>query len=206
MLPTHALCGMVLASPLVFIAPEFAAIALVAGFLGGVLPDLDLYVGHRKTLHYPVYYAALTVVAVPIAILVTTTATVAVAFFLLGAAVHSVADVFGGGLELRPWEGTSERAVYDHLRGTWIAPRRWVRYDGSPEDLLLSTVLAVPLLVTLGGMLRWIVVTSLVVAGVYTAVRRVLPTAAVFLVESTLLQALPDRVLARVPPRYLESR
>jgi len=96
--------------------------------------------------------------------------------------------------------------VYDHLRGTWIAPRRWVRYDGSPEDLLLSTVLAVPLLVTLGGMLRWIVVTSLVVAGVYTAVRRVLPTAAVFLVESTLLQALPDRVLARVPPRYLESR
>lgn len=207
MLPTHALAGMVLALPLVFIAPEFAGTALVAGLLGGVLPDFDLYVDHRKTLHYPTCFSTFAAVAVPTAILVPTTATVAVAFFLLGAAVHSVADVFGGGLELRPWEGTSERAVYDHFRGTWIAPRRWVRYDGSPEDLLLSTVLAVPLLVTLGGgMLRWLVVVSLVVAGVYTAVRRVLPTVAVFLVESSLLQVFPDRVLAYVPTRYQESR
>lgn len=203
MLPTHALSGMVLALALALAAPEFAGIALVAGLLGGVVPDLDMYVSHRKTLHFPVYYSALAVVAVPVAVAVPAAVTVVAASFLLGAATHSVADVFGGGLELRPWEATSDRAVYDHRRGRWIAPRRWVRYDGAPEDLLLSAVLAVPLLIALDGVLRWIVVASLAVAAVYTAVRRVLPTIAELLVEEFLPQVLPDRILTHIPLRYL---
>jgi hypothetical protein len=59
MLPTHVLIGMVLALPLMVVAPEFATVGLIAGLLGGLFPDLDLYHGHRKTFHYPVYYSVL---------------------------------------------------------------------------------------------------------------------------------------------------
>lgn len=200
MLPTHALWGMALAVPVVVLAPEFAGIALVAGFLGGIVPDLDMYVGHRKTLHYPVYYSALAIPMAVTAILVPTGVAVGVAFFLLGASSHSVSDVFGSGLELRPWEATSDRAVYDHHRDRWIAPRRWIRYDGSPEDLVVSVAIAVPLLTVVEGNLRWIVVATLAVGAVYTVTRRILPGVAVFLV-----QTLPDHALAYVPARYLED-
>ncbi len=205
MLPTHAFTGLLLALPYALAMPEYAGVALGAGFLGGVFPDLDMYVGHRKTLHYPVYFSAFVLAAVPIAVFVPSILTAAAAFFLLGAAVHSVTDIFGGGLELRPWEATSDRAVYDHYRDRWIAPYRWVRYDGAPEDLLLSVALAVPLLFALEGVLRWVVVTSLAVAVVYTAVRRLLPAIAELLFEDQLVSSLPTRVLAYVPTRYLDE-
>jgi hypothetical protein len=102
---------------------------------------------------------------------------------------------------LRPWEGTSDRAVYDHYRGQWLAPRRWVGYDGSPGDLLLSSLLAVPLLVTVDGAFRLAVLAGLAVAVVYTAVRRVLPTLAERLVDD-FGPVLPAVVLAQLPTRY----
>nr|WP_222844923.1 metal-dependent hydrolase [Haloplanus rubicundus] len=204
MLPTHAIAGMVLALPVAYVRPEFAAVALVAGFVGGVVPDLDLYAGHRKTLHYPVYAPPLAAVALVIAAWHPTTATVGVAFVLGGAAVHSLADVLGAGLELRPWEATSDRAVYDHHRGRWIAPRRWVRYDGSPRDLFLAVGLATPLLVTLDATLRGVVLATLAVAVGYTAVRRVLPRLAVFVVERLFVPVVPHSALAYVPARYRE--
>jgi hypothetical protein len=164
MLPTHVLAGMLLAAPLVRVAPELAPVGFAAGFLGGLLPDLDMYTGHRKTLHYPVYYSVLSVPALLAAVLAPSALTVGVALFILGAAFHSVADMYGGGLELRPWEGTSDRAVYDHHRETWIAPRRGVRYDGAVEDLALSVGLAAPLLLLVVGPLRQVVIGTLVVA------------------------------------------
>ncbi|WP_293033867.1 metal-dependent hydrolase [Natronococcus sp.] len=191
---------MALALPLVLVAPEFAPLALVAGLFGGVFPDLDMYVGHRKTLHFPVYYSALAVVAAAVAVLIPSGATVAVAVFLIGAALHCVSDIFGSGLELRPWEGTSDRAVYDHYRGTWIPPRQLVRYDGAPADLLLSLSLSVPLLYTLEGAFRWIVIGTLVVAVTYTAVRRHLADLA-----ATVVRWLPIGVRPYVPERYLED-
>jgi hypothetical protein len=105
---------------------------------------------------------------------------------------------------LRPWEGTSDRAVYDHYRGQWIAPRRWVGYDGSPTDLLLSGALAVPLLSTVDGVFRLAIAAALAVAVVYTAVRRVLPTLAERLVDE-FGAVLPAVVLAQLPTRYQEG-
>lgn len=205
MLPTHALAGMALALPVALAVPELAGLALLAGFVGGILPDLDLYAGHRKTLHYPFYYSLAALVAVAAALVYTSAVTVAVALVLLGAALHSVTDVFGGGLELRPWEGTSQRAVYDHYRGEWIPPRRWVAYDGSPGDLALSVVLAVPLLVAVEGALSMVVLAALTVAVVYTALRRVLPAVAELLVTQVLEPRLPARLLAHVPARYRQQ-
>ena len=197
MLPTHVLAGMLLATPLVRAAPELAPVGFAAGFLGGLLPDLDMYTGHRRTLHYPVYYSALSAPALVAAAAAPSALTVGVALFLLGAALHSVADMYGGGLELRPWEGTSDRAVYDHYRGNWIAPRRGVRYDGAVEDLALSVGLAVPLLLLVGGPLRQIVIGTLVVAAVYTLLRRHLAE-----IAASLIPLLPAAADPYLPERY----
>ena len=196
MLPTHVLGGMLLAVPLVRVAPELAPIGFLAGFLGGLFPDLDMYVGHRKTLHYPVYYSGLAGLALLAALLLPSAVTVGLALFLLGAAVHSVTDMYGGGLELRPWEGNSDRAVYDHYRKRWVAPRRGVRYDGAVEDLALSVGLSLPLLFLLDGPLRLIVLATLLVAAVYTVLRRRLAELAALvipLVPAVLTPYLPDR-------------
>jgi len=182
MLPTHALAGMLLGLAVAQFAPGVGSVAVVAGLVGGVLPDLDVFVGHRRTLHYPVYYAVAAVPAGLLALVVPATVTVALAVLLAAAALHSASDALGGGLEPRPWEGRSDRAVYDHHNERWIAPRRWVRYDGSPGDLVLSVALALVLLLALDGSLAWLVGLLLAVATVYTAVRRLLPTLAALLV------------------------
>ncbi|MFB6095870.1 MAG: metal-dependent hydrolase [Haloferacaceae archaeon] len=203
MLPTHALAGMLLALPVAAVAPEYAPAALAAGFVGGVLPDLDLYAGHRKTLHFPTYYAVLGAGGLVAAALSPSTTSVAAAVLLLAAALHSVSDVFGGGLELRPWEATSERAVYDHVRGRWLAPKRWIRYDGAPEDLALSVGLAAALWTSVDGTLRLAVGGALAVAVVYAATRRVLPRLAELLVGRVLAVYAPASLVAAIPERYL---
>jgi hypothetical protein len=173
---THAAMGVTLAAPLVAVAPEFAPVAALAAFVGGVFPDLDLLSGqHRRTLHFPVYYGAAGLVSGVAALVSPNAATVGVAFFLLSAAVHCVADAAGGGLELRPWEATDDRGVYVHPASRWIRPRRWVRYDGAPEDLVLAGAFSVPGLLLFDGTVRTLTVVGLAVSVVYTAVRKRLP-------------------------------
>ncbi len=205
MLPTHALFGMVLALPVAALAPEHATAALVAGLAGGVLPDLDLYAGHRRTLHYPVGYSVLAGVAAVVAVGAPSAPTISAALLFAAAASHSLLDTLGGGLELRPWKATDDRAVYDHVRGRWIAPRRWVRYDGAPEDLLLAVGLAIPLRLHVAPPFERVVVASLVVAVAYAATRRVLPRVARVLATELLPGRVPPSLLARVPERYVED-
>ena len=200
MLPTHALAGMALGLPLVVLAPELAPVALVGGFIGGIVPDLDLYAGHRRTLHYPTLYP---IAALPLALLalaVTTPVAVAVAFVLLGAALHCRMDLYGGGLELRPWEGTSERAVYDHVDGEWLPPRRLVAYDGSKGDLAITAAIGVPLLLFAEPPLTILVAVTIVVAVLYVILRRRLAALA-----PTVFGLLPEPIESHVPDRYRES-
>lgn len=203
MLPTHALAGMLLALPVALLAPEHAPTVLAAGLFGGVLPDLDLYTGHRRTLHFPVYYSLLAGVVGVAAVLQPTGLTVGAAVLFAAAALHCLADAFGGGLELRPWEGTSDRAVYNHYRGHWITPRRWVRYDGAPEDFLLTLALAAPLWLMVGDPYRPVVGLAVVVAAGYAATRRLLPRLASLLFGRLLPRYLPETVVAVAPDRYL---
>jgi hypothetical protein len=176
MATTHAAVGLLLAVPLTVVTPDLAPVAALAGVAGGVFPDLDLLAGvHRRTLHFPNYYwlgAGPTLVAAAVA---PGPVTVAVAYFFLSASVHSVSDVFGAGTEPRPWERTSDEAVYAHSRGRWLAPRYWVRYDGAPEDYLLTVLCFSPGLVVFGPTVRRVTVAFLVVGGCYTLVRKHLP-------------------------------
>lgn len=199
MATTHALVGAALGASVATVSPELAPVAALAGFAGGLAPDLDLYAGHRKTLHFPVYFSLLAVPAVAAALLWTGPATVALALFLVAAALHSVSDVIGGGLELRPWEGTSDRGVYSHYHGTWIAPRQWIRYDGAPEDFALGTVVALVPLLLVDGPIDALIAAALVVSFGYTLVRRRLPD-----LGERIVAALPDPVLEYVPARFLD--
>ncbi|MFP8951842.1 metal-dependent hydrolase [Natrialbaceae archaeon A-arb3/5] len=198
MASTHAFAGLVLAAVLAVLAPQFAFAVAVAAIAGGLFPDLDLYAGHRRTLHFPVYYWLLALPTSIVAVLVPTQATVAVAVFLLAAAVHSFMDIFGGGLELKPWRETSNRAVYSHYHGRWLEPRRWVRYDGSPMDLALAGALAVPGLVIFDGYIQTVMLALLAISAGYTLVRK--PLAGV---AEWLLERIPDPVLAYLPERFL---
>lgn len=199
MLPTHVLVGAAVAAPVLWLAPDLAPAALAGGLVGGTLPDLDLYTAHRRHLHYPTGYAVAAVPAAVTAALLRTPWLVALAFVLFAAAVHCRMDRYGGGLELRPWEGTSERAVYDHVRGHWRVPKRWVRYDGAPEDLLLAVVVGTPLLVVLEGPFRTVVGAALAVALTYGLLRRHLAELA-----PTVFGYVPEPLEAYVPERYEE--
>lgn len=199
MLPTHALVGLAVATPLLVLAPDLATTGLAAALVGSVLPDLDMYAGHRRSLHYPTMFSVLAVPLVLVAAVVPTAPTVAAAFLLTGAALHCRMDRYGGGLELRPWEETSDRAVYDHVRRRWRRPQRWIRYDGAPEDVLLLVLVALALLFVLDGPFDLVVVGALLVGVTYGLARRRLADLAV-VVSGTL----PDRVGVHVPDRYIE--
>jgi hypothetical protein len=87
--------------------------------------------------------------------------------------------------------------VYDHHRETWVAPRRGVRYDGAVEDLALSVGLSVPLLVLVDPPLRAVVIGTLAVAVVYTALRRRLAEMA-----AAVIPLLPSSLDPYLPERY----
>jgi hypothetical protein len=198
MATTHALAGVALAVGVSLFVPEAGGLPIAAAAVGGLFPDFDLTGDHRKTLHFPVYYTAAALVAAVVATAVTTPVTLAVALFLAAAALHSVMDAAGGGLEPRPWLARSERAVYDHARRRWIAPRRWIRYDGAPEDLLLCAALAVPGLVVLDGRAELAILAALGVSVVYTAARKPLVALA-----DRLVPQIPQDVLDRLPARVV---
>ncbi|MFC4990405.1 metal-dependent hydrolase [Saliphagus infecundisoli] len=200
MATTHALWGMALALPVLATAPEFAPVAFVAGFLGGLAPDLDLYTGHRKTLHYPIYGPIVVVPAVAVALLAPSAATVGLAVGLAAAALHAATDAAGGGLELRPWEAGSERAVYSHYHGRWLRPRRWVRYDGALEDLGLAGLAGGVLVAAGADPAAALAVALVAVSAVYTLFRK--PLAAL---AEHLAGLAPSPVVPYLPERYREA-
>lgn len=197
MLPTHAVVGLALAVPLLAFAPDHAAAALAGVLVGSTVPDLDMYAGHRRSLHYPTGYV---LAAVPAAIgagFFRTPLFVALAFGLAGAALHCRMDRYGGGLELRPWEGTSDRAVYDHVRGHWRTPKRWIRYDGAPEDVALMLFVGGPLAAVLPGPFQWVVLAAFLVGCTYGLLRRRLAVLA-----PVVFGKIPEPASDHVPDRY----
>ncbi|ERG93252.1 MAG: hypothetical protein J07HQW1_03313 [Haloquadratum walsbyi J07HQW1] len=176
MVTTHVAAGLLLAVSVATFAPNFAIPAAIGAIIGGILPDIDFLIGsHRRTLHFPVYYTISGGSIGLITIIAPSSLTVGVTVGLLAAGIHSLSDWFGAGEELRPWERTSQRAVYIHPRQQWLRPQYIVRYDGAPEDFALTFALAVPAALSFDGWLRAIVITGIVIAGGYTMTRKYIP-------------------------------
>lgn len=172
MATTHVFAGLAAVAPVAVRFPEFATPLAVGAVLGGLAPDFDLVFTHRRTLHFPVVGLA---VAVPAAVLGTvapSSPTLGAAAFAVTAWLHAASDAIGGGPEMDPWNERTERAVYDHVRARWVRPRRWVRYDGAPEDAVLGIVLAILPLAVFDGWVTAAVVGGVAVSLVYALLRR----------------------------------
>jgi len=176
MAPTHVLAGLVLAAAVATVDPSLGTAGALGGVAGSAFPDLDLLVGtHRRTFHAPVLGFVAAVPAAAVALAWPTPLSVALAVGIAAAAVHSASDVFGAGPELRPWERTNTNAVYCHATGRWLRARYLVPYDGAPRDALLAGVLAVPVVLTFDGPVRWLAVGLVAGGGVYALLRKRVP-------------------------------
>ncbi|MFB6204423.1 MAG: metal-dependent hydrolase [Candidatus Nanohaloarchaea archaeon] len=169
---THLALGALLGYTGLFLTPEYVLAAAVGGLIGGVFPDIDMPFDHRKTLHFPVYYFFIAVPAMALALLIPSGITVFLAYFFFSAAVHSAFDILGCGTEPKPWEANSEEAVYIHYLGRWGRPRRLVRYDGAPEDFLLTLLFGVPAYLLYEGRIALLVLAAIVIGGLYSLIRR----------------------------------
>jgi hypothetical protein len=97
-------------------------LVLVAAFAGGIAPDLDLLARHRRTLHYPFGFTVLTL-TLAVVTLVTGSSVVLLGTVVAGAAaIHALSDVLAGSVERAPWDPTTERAVFNHVLGSWHRP------------------------------------------------------------------------------------
>ncbi|WP_435334256.1 metal-dependent hydrolase [Haloarchaeobius sp. TZWWS8] len=195
---THALAGLLLATLVVRVSGGDPTPLVMAAVTGSVLPDLDIYAGHRETLHYPVMGWVPAGFAVALALAFPSTWTLALATFFVAFALHPVMDLYGGGLELRPWEARSEKAVYSHYHKRWLKPRRLVPYDGSPRDLALAGAMGLPAL-TLPEPVPPLVVVTVAVSAGYVVLRKRLAA-----VWSSLARAVPPRFRQHVPERFYE--
>ncbi|WP_206022075.1 metal-dependent hydrolase [Salarchaeum sp. JOR-1] len=172
MATTHAALGVLPALVVLRFDPALAVTSAYAGYAGGVFPDLDLYLEHRKTLHHPELYPALALLATLVALAYPTPVSVAVACFLVSAALHCLTEVLGGGLGRKPWLRDDHRGVYSHLGQRWLPPRRVIPYDGSPRDLALCVIVTVPLLVVFDVRVRWLLLGGLGISVLYTVFRK----------------------------------
>ncbi|WP_126662289.1 metal-dependent hydrolase [Haloterrigena salifodinae] len=172
MATTHVFAGLAAVAPVAYLLPELATPLAVGAILGGLAPDFDLVFDHRRTFHFPVAGAAVAVLAVAVAVAVPGSLTAALAAFAVAAWLHAVSDAAGSGPEMDPWNHRHDRAVYDHVRGRWLRPRRWIRYDGAPEDAALATILAIPALAVFDGPITVIVLVGVVLSIVYALLRR----------------------------------
>lgn len=144
MLPTHVFVSLLLATPFAVLLPEHLAVIAASAIAGGIFPDLDILVGeHRRTLHWP-YIGWL--VAAPFIVKILFTAwvpplAVIAAVFFACAAFHALVDIYACGPTMRPWQQDSEKGVYNWLGQTWVSPKYYIAYDGSPGDFILTLVL-----------------------------------------------------------------
>jgi hypothetical protein len=200
MATTHVLAGILLGLGALAVAPVESSAVVLAAALGGLFPDVDLLWEHRRTLHFPGWGTIAALIATAVAVVVPTVATVSVAAFFAAMALHAVSDALGGGLSLRPWVPSSDRGVYEHVRGRWHRPRRLIRYDGAPEDAFLAVALGLPAYASLTGLGRWAVVGLLLVSVVYAALRRSLVDGG-----RALVQWLPAGVVSVIPETLIED-
>jgi len=146
MTPNHATSGLLLALTVTRWHPELLTVVAITAFIGGVVPDFDAKLEHRKTLHYPVYYSILAGLFLLAATVVDAQVLVIGAYFFAAATLHCYTDLFVD-IEKASDEPDGDGIIFVHPVDRWVGPVTLVRYAGSPEDLLIGLLLVVlPLL------------------------------------------------------------
>lgn len=188
MAPTHVFVSLLLASPLLLIAPEASIFVFAFAVIGGFLPDFDLFFGtHRKTLHFPSGYFVGSLVFILIAFVYTTVGTISLAALAIGVCSHVFGDILGAGLEYKPWEKTSDRGVYNHIEDEWIAPTYILGHDGSLRDFTALLFMS-PLVFFVYSDVSFIVefiVGIVLLALLYSALRKILPSIEEYLYKNS---------------------
>ena len=164
MLSTHLLIGGVLGLWPLFFMPEFLTVSVLAGIVMSAFPDLDLFHHHRRSLHRPFQYLILTAAAAVALILNPYLYTVVLFSSLAGMTAHSLCEILSSGMTMRPEEEPDDRAVYDHIRDRWIAPRRYILF-GESKDLILTVIAGTILLNVFSGFMK-LVLSGVIVFGI----------------------------------------
>lgn len=185
MLPTHIIGALFLSIPIIAFYPDLIRVVFIGSVFGGVAPDLDLIIGqHRKSFHHPYIFSLGLFTAISL-LVAFPESTILVGFlaFMIGCVSHIVGDLMGSGLEHKPWDQTSTRCVYNHVRQEWIPPSYILGYDGSLRDMGVLLVLSGVVYIFYHQMMyiEQAVLVLLSIGMVYTIVRRTLPK-----VETTL--------------------
>lgn len=168
---THVLVGVMLGGVLSVLTPADPFGLVVAGGVGGFFPDIDMLLVHRKTTHFPIIYTGIAILIGSVYLLLGDPAVLVAAVGVSAAALHSLGDTLGGGKEMRPWRETDDRAVFNHVTGRWITPRR-LFYDGSAPDLLVAISSGIVALLALPSNFGSFVAIVVALSVVYTAIRR----------------------------------
>jgi hypothetical protein len=143
MTPNHGTAGLLLSLTVTGWYPELVGMIAFCALLGGVLPDLDVEWEHRKTLHYPVYYGVVTLLFLALTAISNSVVAVAGLYFFGAAALHCYTDYFVA-IEKSSDEPDGDGVLYLHPWRQWIGPKEIISYAGSPGDLLVGLLLAVP--------------------------------------------------------------
>lgn len=173
MLFTHVLVGLLLG---LLVAGPGSQWVVLAGAVGGLLPDLDMVADHRRTLHFPVGFPLAALASAGWWLARPSTLALAATALFAGAAAHSLMDLLGSGRELRPWERVNDDGVYNHVLRRWHRPRRFV-YDGSRGDLLIAAATTLPVMALGSRRVRFGAAALLALAAVYATIRRRLAAA-----------------------------
>lgn len=142
----HLLIGLLVGEIFVLIFSLDPSVALTAIGFGSIFPDLDVLLEQGKTFHYPKIATGASAVFLVILFALNVPIIAALGLFLLGVGIHSLTDILGGGIELRQWERKDNRGVYDHINERFIECRR-LYYDGSLEDIGITVIIAMILLI-----------------------------------------------------------
>ena len=145
MLPTHIVMGGFIGLVLSLIDPSKASLYIYIGMFAGIIPDFDIFLEHRKTLHRPLEYLMVFTALVFSYALFQLNSVLALAALFGSMSIHCIFELFGQGKTMNPDLKTDDRGVYNHLAQNWLKPKRIVKV-GSMKDLLILTVFSIPLM------------------------------------------------------------
>jgi hypothetical protein len=144
MLPTHIVTGGFIGLVLSILDPSNSSLFIYLGMLAGILPDLDMFIEHRKTFHRPLQYFTGFIILLLSYLGLQSSYLLAFSVILGSMSIHCIFEIFGQGKTMNPDLKEDERCEYNHITGNWIKPRRKVKV-GSGKDLILTIAFSAPL-------------------------------------------------------------